>query len=401
MTVPQESPLQRRHFANLLKAISAASTLTVLVSLPPTSLGQQACASCDKPLPTCGVESPNPSCGCDALWNPGYMPAPAPVCVRPRSLSFAEKILRRLDRIGDQIEYEASVSSSCACCSGGVAHPQAAGAATSGCESPGFGRGVGMPSCGCGPSVPFGIHSPMSQGQRGTHGQSFTADSSKRHGRPGQGGSTGVSEVGPMFPDKPQDLQAIGKLSDQPGAAPRMEKPVIAPAPQVPPLETSKPQSTDSQLLSPFSPPVPLPDNDAKSVNDRPRLLPTPSEEHEFRSSDKSAPLSPPALPEAQDEIPDVLIDPFKDDASWRGKRDRMNGVRLSSGEIAIPLRNSTNDGAGARPKLLPTPHDDDVGVVVEPPPVFTKPAVINRYRQWNDEMSPRVDRIAVPRKKD
>ncbi|XZE21887.1 hypothetical protein SH449x_001795 [Pirellulaceae bacterium SH449] len=203
-----------------------------------------------------------------------------------------------------------------------------------------------------------------------------------------------------MFPDKPQDLQALGKLSDQPGAAPRMEKPVVAPAPQVPPLETSTPQSTDSRLSRPLSPPVPLPSNHGNSVGDRPNLIPTPSDDFETRPRELSTPILPPALPEAQDEIPDVLIDPFKDDASWRGKRDRMNGVRLSSGEMANPLRISTVDGVAPRPKLLPTPHDDDVRVVVEPPPVVTKPAVINRYRQLNDEMSPKVDRIAVPRKK-
>lgn len=43
--------------------------------------------------------------------------------------------------------------------------------------------------------------------------------------------------------------------------------------------------------------------------------------------------LPPAGLPSSTDgQIPDVLVDPFQDDVTWQGKRNQMNGIKLTVG---------------------------------------------------------------------
>lgn len=254
-----------------------------------------------------------------------------------------------------------------------------------------------MPSCGCGPNVPTGLPNAMTRNGVGTNPpQPFT----NNMGSAGQGGRPNSSvSNGPMFPHKPKDTQALGKISDQSAAPPKTEKPVAAPVPQVNGFSTEGPIDRGGQSAAPTT--NPTPNTERPSIDRLPTLQPTPTEDSKASPDEKQSPALPPALPQSQDEIPDVLIDPFKDDASWKGNRNRLNGVRLASGDAPNPLRPKSNVALGSQPTLLPTPHNDDSEMSDELPPVVVKPTVINRFRPSTSDDSPKVNRVAVPKKRD
>jgi hypothetical protein len=219
-----------------------------------------------------------------------------------------------------------------------------------------------------------------------------------------------------MFPNKPKELQAIGKISDNGTVSPKLEKPVAAPVPKTQKTDDAKPALVKPQLptpepktensvepeTTPTTPSTGLPQTPNSSpVDSLPVLQPTPTEDNKSLPIENQTPSLPPALPQSQDEIPDVLIDPFKDDASWKGNRNRLNGVRLTSGEVINPLRPKMSVAGESQPKLLPTPHNDDLTASDELPPVLVKPKVINRYRTSTADSSPNVNRVAVPKKRD
>lgn len=278
-----------------------------------------------------------------------------------------------------------------------------------------------MPSCGCGPSVPFGLPNATSRNNASTYAvQPFV----NNPGRAGQGGQPGSSaSATPMFPNKPKESQAIGKISDNGTVGPKIEKPVAAPVPKNQKTDDAKPAPVKPQLPTPeakteipesktenavergptpTTPSIGLPQTPNSSpVDSLPVLQPTPTEDNKSLPSENQTPSLPPALPQSQDEIPDVLIDPFKDDASWKGNRNRLNGVRLTSGEAINPLRPKTGVAGKSQPKLLPTPHNDDVAASDELPPVLVKQKVISRYQTGAADSNPKVNRVAVPTKRD
>jgi hypothetical protein len=415
MTVLQETTLRRRHFARMLESMIATSALFTIVCLPIGAMAQSPSCGFEQPNPTCGVESPGPSCGCESpLLKPEQSaPTKGPVCYRPRTLSFAEKFLKHLDRVGDQVEWEAARKSS-PTCSCGASNPASTFGPSCGCESAAPSAGAGMPSCGCGPSVPFGLPNANSRNNASTYAVQPFANNS---GRAGQGGQPGSStSAAPMFPNKPKDSQAIGKISDNGTVGPKIEKPVAAPVPKNQKTDDAKPALVKPQLPTPESktenavergttpttPSIGLPQTPNSSpVDSLPVLQPTPTEDNKSLPIETQTPSLPPALPQSQDEIPDVLIDPFKDDASWKGNRNRLNGVRLTSGEAINPLRPKTGVASESQPKLLPTPHNDELEASDELPPVLVKPKVINRYRTGTADSNPKVNRVAVPTKRD
>jgi len=422
MTVLQETTLRRRHFARMLESMIATSALFTIVCFPIAAMAQSPSCGLEQPNPTCGVESPCPSCGCESpLLKPEHSaPIKGPVCYRPRSLSFAEKFLKHLDRVGDQVEWEASRKSS-PTCSCGANNPASTLGPSCGCESATPSAGAGMPSCGCGPSVPFGLPNATSRNNASTYAvQPFV----NNPGRAGQGGQPGSSaSATPMFPNKPKESQAIGKISDNGTVGPKIEKPVAAPVPKNQKTDDAKPAPVKPQLPTPeakteipesktenavergptpTTPSIGLPQTPNSSpVDSLPVLQPTPTEDNKSLPSENQTPSLPPALPQSQDEIPDVLIDPFKDDASWKGNRNRLNGVRLTSGEAINPLRPKTGVAGKSQPKLLPTPHNDDVAASDELPPVLVKQKVISRYQTGAADSNPKVNRVAVPTKRD
>lgn len=254
-----------------------------------------------------------------------------------------------------------------------------------------------MPSCGCGPNVPTGLPNAMTRNNVGTIPSQPFANST---GGAGQGGRPNSSvSKGPMFPHKPKETQALGKISDQKTASPKPEKPVAAPVPQPDGSRAQSAIDRDGQSAAPST--TSTENADVPSADRLPILQPTPTEDGKASPDDKQSPALPSALPQSQDEIPDVLIDPFKDDASWKGNRNRLNGVRLASGDTSNPLRPKSNVAPGSMPMLLPTPHNDDAEMSHELPPVVVKPTVINRFRTSTTDDSPKVNRVAVPKKRD
>jgi len=412
MTVLQKNAFRRRHFARMLESVIASYALAAMVSLPGTAMGQSPSCGCESSGPSCGAEFVGPSCGCEnSNLFPTAVPPKQPVYYRARSLSFAEKFLKQLDRVGDQIEWEASRKPSRSTCTNGCPNTVLSSCPSCGCESSSHAPFAGMSSCGVGPSIPFGSPSSSSgEGLGVTENQPFV----NKPSRAGQGGHAN-SPLGdaPMFPHKPKDIQALGKISDHGTISPKLEKPVAAPAPQ-------PPQSSTTEQTTPPSPPPfteedgnidnpnPAPNDFPKAlapsrnkttIDHLPSLRPTPTE-LPTSETDEPSPMLPSGLPQSQDEIPDVLVDPFKDDASWKSNRNRLNGVRLTAGEMPNPLRSIATTPKEAEPKLLPTPHDNEPTTYDDLPPVLVKPKVINRYRSMESEWGPTVNRVAVPKKK-
>ncbi|MFN7877570.1 MAG: hypothetical protein ACK5PB_19795 [Pirellula sp.] len=398
MIVLLETAVRRRHFARTLKTIIATSALVAVVSLPGNSMGQSPSCGIEQPAPSCGVESVAPSCGCESPVARPLQAAPikGPICYRPRSLSFAEKFLKQLDRVGDQLEWEAA-RNSCSTCSCGASNVSMTFGPSCGCESAAPIPGAAMPSCGCGPNVPTGLPNTMTRNGAGTNpSQPFV----NNKGGAGQGGQLNSSvSNGPMFPHKPKETQALGKISDQSATPPKIEKPVAAPVPQVNGSRTEGLIDQGGQTTEPSS--TPTSNTERPSADRLPILQPTPTEDSKASTDEKQSPALPPALPQSQDEIPDVLIDPFKDDTSWNGNRNRMNGVQLASGDTPNPLRRKSSVAPGSTPMLLPTPHNEDGELSDELPPVVVKPTVINRFRPSTADDSPKVNRVAVPKKRD
>jgi hypothetical protein len=398
MIVLKETTLRRRHFARILNSVITTSALVAIVSLPRASMGQSPSCGFEQPDPSCGVESSSPSGGCESpLLRPAQtVPTKGPVCYRPRSLSFAEKFLKQLDRVGDQLEWEAA-RNSCSTCSCSAGNIQKTFGPSCGCESAAPISGAAMPSCGCGPSVPSGLPNTMTRSGTGINPVQPFANNM---GRAGQGGQANSSpSTGPMFPHKPKESQALGKISDNNTANPRIEKPVAAPIPQT---NGSMTEGTIDRGTTPTAPSTrPTLTPEGSPANRLPVLQPTPTEDSKSLPSEQQSPGLPPALPQSQDEIPDVLIDPFKDDTSWKGNRSRLNGVRLASGDVPNPLRAKSIGDGKSQTTLLPTPHNDDSEMSDELPPVLVKPTVINRYRSSVSDDSPKVNRVAVPKKRD
>jgi hypothetical protein len=140
-----------------------------------------------------------------------------------------------------------------------------------------------------------------------------------------------------MHPQFTPDQQAMGRILDQPAVAPSIPVRKIEPAPKAsdfPSEQRPGPASTQQNVREPFAP-------------RHPQVSPKPADEFTPRLPFGNPPparlpispsdpggATPPILPQSQDEIPDVLVDPFKDDASWKGRRNRMNGVQQTGGSV-------------------------------------------------------------------
>lgn len=335
-----------------------------------------------------------PTCGCET----------SPVCdggcghtqrKKPKSLSFAEKILKHFDHVGDKIEAESRHPTT----RGWTLHRRTAHCGVeANCDVEANCGVETAPSCGCEP-MPTGCDCPACAIQQpmafapAIPAQPFTSAYAFPPPVLQRAPST------PMHPNVPVEKQAIGKISDksssrstapsQPPAQlpvrktdpiatpkePLPEAPVQAmPMPQAlnepldapkPIIEKAEPTAPISSPLrsekspEPFQPRFPKGTTDAPSLRDIPSQLNPPKESTESvletrpvtRQPASQLPSSglppanlspgdfPPAgLPPASlpsstgRELPDVLVDPFEDDVTWQGKRRQMNGIRLTVG---------------------------------------------------------------------
>ncbi len=207
MTVQQETVLRRRRFARILKAAFATSALISIISLPNSAMGQAASCGAEQAYPSCGTELADPSCGCESPLIKQSSAPKGPLCYRPRSLSFAEKFLKQLDRVGDQVEWEAA-QKNCPTCTCGHTPSMLAGGPSCGCESPSGNLAVGMPACGCGPSIPFGASTSARSMTPPQVNQPFAANGS----RAGQGAKSVCQPITRQcFPVSPKTHKPLAR----------------------------------------------------------------------------------------------------------------------------------------------------------------------------------------------
>jgi len=346
--------------------------------------------------------TPAPSCGCDA-------PKAGTSCSRcasqPRKLSIAEEFLRQFDRIGDRIEARANQ---------GHAH----------CvhKTVGFKAQVGsstqpVKSCDC-PDCSAGYHEGTGSTWSPSHtkGQASGTISDTPHKNPNPPGSkesaapsdsksvpaTQNPSASPLHPNVPPERQATGKIRDT-EADVMPSKPVKAPSDNelldltrtpIPPARKmeSPPQDipvTIPDAPVPFEPRFPTGEPKLKSIDETQLQsidedpIPKPKMPKNFGKPDSdNTPTSLPLpnselrrVPDSEPQIPDVLVDPFKDDVSRYDEQANIDGIRLSSGQASNhsnKLRDERNRSTTnpLRLKETPTLYQDHVvppAIAVEP----------------------------------
>lgn len=396
---------RRRELTRMVRSLTVVCTVWFASGVESASTAQE---------PSCGCES-SPVCdgGCN---HPTYRK-------KPKSLSFAEKILKHFDHVGDKIEAEHRPRSSSRSFSIHRSEPQC-------------GAEMG-PTCGC-EAAPSGCdcHACTSQSMQGyTHaypGQPFAYTNAAPQGaRP-------FSPATPMHPNTPVEKQAIGKISDksssratapsnpnstlptappaqipvkrsEPFSAPKLESPSAPPVLEATPttdepapmpsesrqtLEPSKqnlerrtPTEKPESPVEPFTPRFPKAASEAPSL----RNIPTESNSTGYPAKRPTADVSPAPLPPANlpstglppaglppaglpsstnEQIPDVLVDPFQDDVTWQGKRNQMNGIKLTVG--ADRLKESISPAKDSTPAQLKTVPQEELD---QPLPIILTPA--------------------------
>lgn len=258
----------RASFARMLAHITMGLAISTGAAFVAGPAHSQSCDRCAGLKP--------PTCGCEyenrigpKQWYCKCVPKP----------SLGEQLLSHFDKVGDRIEAKAKKHGNGHC--DHAARSRYNLCPTCGCESP------QDPSCGC----------------------EFNSVQSSRAVAPFQY-SPSQNTMARPFPSDPNRF-AIGSIGDKhidtPVHSDQFVKTPVAPAPdptmQRIPFEqrTNKPELTD--LSDP--PPAWAPDS---------------------KPPQETNPITP-----EESTLPDVLVDPFKDDASFRGTRQKMEGILLTS----------------------------------------------------------------------
>ena len=248
------------------------------------------------------------SCGCE-LQRSCKGPKPCNCNCVPKP-SLGEMLLSRLDKMGDRIEAKTKKQCDGRCDQAPMSYTDRG--PTCGCESP------QNPSCDCESSQMPNIYAPF-------------------HYAPLQANSV------PALPSD-RNRFAVGSIGDKrlnnstthPTTIPAKKK--MAPnafgMPQD--LTTIAPDPVPTVQRIPFEPRTPthnrIPVVETGIEPQEPQSLPNslkgiPSDQPPFWAP--NTPSKPPA--ESGSKLPDVLVDPFKDDARIRGTRQNMEGVLLTS----------------------------------------------------------------------
>jgi hypothetical protein len=376
MRETSQLPKAKKHSAIARGLLSAGVYVATALTGPVgTSIGQQ-CDRCAG-IPTASHE---PACGCETQVRPQTCKK---TCT-PTKLSFAEKFLKRLDKIGDEIE-------------GRIARP---------CSKPSCDVVISTePSCGCEVCSSSSTCESMAEG-------------------------VVVPKNGQTFPDNPSK-HAIGTIGDQFSSAPPVPKttpPVVKPNSSLPPIvrgpnatpPVGSPSPSASTTTSPFEKRTP----DAKRIPaDETKAVEAPN------TNQAAPPASLPTIPNnsppanTPQRLPDVLVDPFKDDPSAMNGRSTRNNVMLTGGshfrKPGFKLKKPT---AETEPVVIPEgempapltpaqrevpniqiearePMNIDTSSVVptsyyEPVPVKT---LVRRPVATDDQPVPNVNKVRVP----
>ena len=271
--------------------------------------------TCDR---CAGISSPN--CGCEtAIAKPagpkihGCKCAPKP--------SLGEKILSHFEQVGDRLEAKAAKSVKAKCDPKPGSHSEP----TCGCESP-VGPTCGCespqgPSCGCETCTTSKsmVRMPFQKSQLPPIVSQFKGDSGRFAA--GSIGDKQLKET-PSTPTSPAKVPSSKPIPQKPLVSAPAAPTVPAPSVQRVPFE-QKPVSTPANRIPA--------DETNQAVQTMPNTLkPVPSDRLPTRTaSPNQTPAANPAAPAAK--APDVLVDPFKDDLSSRGTRDKMEVILLTS----------------------------------------------------------------------
>lgn len=263
----------RASYARMLAHITIGLGISTGAALVAGPANGQSCDRC------AGLKSS--TCGCESEIRPGPKHCNCK-CVPKQSLG--EQLLSHFDKVGDRFEAKAKTS-----CNGLCDH-----AARS--------RHNLGPTCGC----------QSSQGPK--CGCDFNSDHPSHASAPFQYSPSQNATACPFTSDP--NRFAIGSIGDKHINTPvnndPLAKTTIAPAPD----PTRRPILVER-----------VPGEQKKSTHEFTNLSdPPPAWAPASKPPQETNPIAP-----TESKLPDVLVDPFKDDVSFRGTRQKMEGILLTS----------------------------------------------------------------------
>ncbi len=290
---PTQKPT-RASFARMLAQLTIGLGLSTVASLFADSAFSQQCDRC--------ANMASPSCGCESENGNRLAPSPCTKCVPKPSLG--EMLLNHLDRVGDRIEAKAKKPEripSCSC--------ESARSPSCGSEMP------QSPNCGCesiSAQQPIGNISTQFSPSRTAPPRPFPIDPSQF-----SNGSIGNNHLNSSTPP----IVTISPTQKSPSQITPAPEPMV----QKTPFEQRKPAIEHNRIPAAETPPTNR--YHPNSVKQAPLDVPDtpPSWAPKSSRPDKVNPKPP------ESNLPDVLVDPFKDDASFQGTRRRMEGILLSN----------------------------------------------------------------------
>lgn len=331
---PRQNPKHRRTMLANWIACSCIS-FAFGVTTNPWAFGQQ----CDQCI---SKKHSDPACGCETSTLPQRCS-----CKRTTSLSFAEKILKRLDQIGDQIEGKTCRSTRA--CEVASCDVVSAKDPSCGCEPcdvrPACDATINAKVLNCGPHSKAAVGS-IGDVPRTEHGIKAT--------------------LPPIVRPSDSGHALAPKTDTNPSSVPTGTKDVVSQeTTSQPAAESPEPRRT------PFSQPP------QRTIQNAPSA-PTPSTPQSLPSDSSAQPL------------PDVLIDPFKDDPSAEVPLPGDDGVQLTSGRknsLRSPFKTSTTATKPSRAsEAAPIPMTKAQRAVHE-----SGSSVPNRYKNSS------IDRAVIP----
>ncbi len=297
LTHPTQKPV-RASFARMLAQLTLGigiSTGTVMVAGPAYS---QTCDRC------AGLNAP--SCGCELARS--SKPGPkAYSCNCVPKPSLGELLLSRLDKMGDRMEAKSRKNCDGPCDQAPNRYSNRG--PTCGCESP------QNPSCGCESNQMPSIYAPFHY-------------------------SAPQSRAVPAYPGNPNGF-AVGSIGDQRLNNSSIHSSTIPGKKKINPNTFGVPQALSDIAPDPVPTVQRIPFEPRTPTHNRIPELETGIDPQSLPNSLKGIPADQPPFwapntptkrpTESGSKLPDVLVDPFKDDARIRGTRQNMEGVLLTS----------------------------------------------------------------------
>lgn len=358
--------MNRAAFSRVLLGLSFGAGVSFAMINQTASLGAQRCEQCNAKI----SRPSEPSCGCENHIHaqPQRTTNACNTCKPVCGPSFAEKFLKKLDEAGDRFEASRRKvkSGQCdSCFQNGEVRS----------NSPV--RHTAQPSCGCETCSSEPIYKPALP-----------------HNLP----------ASPPLPVQNFLPGATGAMDDQRPMAASKEptKPILE--------ETNKPIQEPALVGAPFvprTPPTPPP------TLSQPVAPPVESAEPQ------KLPSTTPSVP----TLPDVLVDPFKDDPTafhdpaqpksiqlTSARRTQLNGLRLRSPHVAEPLTIDAPEPLTATQRDATRPEIDNATEIKELdrpeaviPIAYQQMLPVRVSLRSSTSLSdpgeePRVGRIAVPR---